>query len=422
MKKLLILLALFATVSAQAAFTDWFLDKTLRIDYYHSGDRSHEYYSIDQLRKEPYWGGSKTWLIDTTSYGAYYIKAYDKQSGTMIYSHGYCTLFDEWKFTDEAKITQRTYSESVVMPYPLHETVVDFYSRNDQGIFEKKFSYTVDPKSPYINTTLEQQYPVYESMVNGDAAVKVDIVIIPEGYTAAEMDRFKADCDQFTKELFTFMPYSLNRDKFNIRGVLAPSEESGTDIPEENVWKRTLLNSNFYTFASERYLMTPDHRSVRNLAANAPYDQIYILVNSTKYGGGAIYNFYNVSVNSNASSAKIFVHEFGHGFAGLADEYDDGSTSFNDMYPLGIEPWEPNITTLTDFGSKWKDMLPAGTPVPTPLQGASPLKPGVYEGAGYVAKGIYRPVPDCLMRSFKGNEFCPVCSKAIQDMINRYTR
>ena len=177
-----------------------------------------------------------------------------------------------------------------------------------------------------------------------------------------------------------------------------------------------------YTFASERYLMTSDYRSVRNVAANAPYDQIYILVNSTKYGGGAIYNFYNVSVNSNASSAKIFVHEFGHGFAGLADEYDDGSTSFNEMYPLGIEPWEPNITMLADFGSKWKDRRPAGTPVPTPLQGASPLKPGVYEGAGYVANGIYRPVPDFLMRSFIGNEFCPVCSKAIQDMINRYTR
>jgi hypothetical protein len=204
--------------------------------------------------------------------------------------------------------------------------------------------------------------------------------------------------------------------------VLAPSAESGTDIPGENIWKNTILNSSFYTFDSERYLMTNDNKSVRNLAANAPYDQIYILVNSSKYGGGAIYNFYSTSVNSNKSSAKIFVHEFGHGFAALADEYDDGSTSFNDMYPLSLEPWEPNITTLVKFETKWKGMLPANTPIPTPLAGASPLQLGVYEGAGYVAKGVYRPTPDCLMRTFKGDKFCPVCSAAIQRMIDFYTK
>lgn len=421
MKKLLLIIGLLAGMSAQAAFTDWFMDKTLRIDYYHSGDYSNEYYAIDQLRMEPFWGGSKTYLIDTTNYGSYYVKAYDRKSGTLIYSHGYCTLFDEWKFTSEARKTQRTFSETVTMPFPKDEIIIDFYSRSNSGIYEKKFSYPVDPKNPYITSERQQEYPVYEALNSGDPAVKVDIIIIPEGYTAGEMDRFKADCDKFTEELFTFMPYTLNRDKFNIRGVLAPSAESGTDIPADNVWKKTIVNSNFYTFESERYLMTMDNHSVRNLAANAPYDQIYILVNSKKYGGGAIYNFYNVSVNSNASSAKIFVHEFGHGFAALADEYDDGSTSFNDMYPLGTEPWEPNITTLVNFGAKWQNMLNASIPVPTPVEGATPLQPGVYEGAGYVAKGIYRPTPDCLMRTFKGKDFCPVCTKAIQDMIDRYT-
>ena len=235
------------------------------------------------------------------------------------------------------------------------------------------------------------------------------------------MDRFKSDVDKFTQGLFTFAPYDKNKDKFNIRAVLAPSPESGTDIPGDKVWKNTILNTAFYTFDSERYLMTFDNKSVRDLAANAPYDQVYILVNSTKYGGGSIYNYYSTSVNSNSSSAQIFVHEFGHGFAGLADEYDDGSTSYNEMYPLTAEPWEANITTLVDFGRKWKDMLPAGTVIPTPADPANPLKTGVYEGAGYVAKGIYRPATDCMMRSFSGNEFCPVCKRAISRMIDYYT-
>jgi hypothetical protein len=258
--------------------------------------------------------------------------------------------------------------------------------------------------------------------VSGDPAHKIDIVILPEGYTAAEMDKFKADCDKFTKGLFTVEPYTKNRDKFNIHSVLAPSAESGSDIPADKVWKNTILNSSFYTFDSDRYLMTSDNKSVRDLAANAPYDQIYILVNTKKYGGGAIYNLYSASVNSNASSAKIFVHEFGHGFAGLADEYDDGSTSFNDMYPLNTEPWEPNITTLVKFESKWKGMLAANTPIPTPLENNTGMKVGVYEGAGYVAKGIYRPSADCLMRTFKGDKFCLVCEAAIQRMIDLYTK
>lgn len=265
-------------------------------------------------------------------------------------------------------------------------------------------------------------YPVYDVLISGHPATKVDIVILPEGYTSAEMDRFKADCDKFAAGLFTFEPYTQNRSKFNIRAVLAPSAESGTDIPGDKVWKNTIINSSFYTFDSERYLMTTDNKDVRNLASNAPYDQIYILANTTKYGGGAIYNYYNMSVNSNASSAKIFVHEFGHGFAGLADEYDDGSTSFNDMYPLNVEPWEPNITTLVKFDTKWENMLSANTPIPTPLKNALPLQLGVYEGAGYVAKGVYRPTPDCLMRTFKGDKFCPVCEKAIQRMIDFYTK
>ena len=423
MKKLILpILCLIVSIQAFASFDDLFLNKTLRIDYYHTGNSKSELYSMDQLRSEPFWGGSHTALIDTLNYGEYYFRAFDVRSNTLIYSHGYCALFDEWRFTEEAKHTTRTFTETAVMPFPKNDVRIEFYRRNFMGLYEKMFEYTVEVKNYFISTERQMTYPVYDALISGDPANKIDIVILPEGYTAAEMDRFKADCDKFAAGLFTFEPYTKNRDKFNIRAVLAPSAESGTDIPGDKVWKKTILNSSFYTFDSERYLMTYDNKSVRNLAGNVPYDQIYILVNTTKYGGGAIYNFYSTSVNSNASSAKIFVHEFGHGFAALADEYDDGSTSFNDMYPLNLEPWEPNITTLVKFETKWKGMLPANTPVPTPLENGSGTKLGVYEGGGYVAKGVYRPTPDCLMRTFRGNEFCPVCKAAIQKMLDFYTK
>jgi len=423
MKKMILPIILFiASFQAFASFDDWFINKSLRIDYYHTGNSKQEIYSIGQLKSEPYWGGSHTSLIDTLNYGEYYFKAFDLKSNKLIFSHGYCALFDEWRFTEEAKLTSRTFTETTVMPFPKNDIRIEIYSRNFLGIYEKKFEYKVEVKNYFISDEKQIGFPVYDVLVSGDPANKIDIVILPEGYTAKEMDRFKADCDKFAAGLFTFDPYSKNRDKFNIRAILAPSVESGTDIPGDKVWKNTILNSSFYTFDSERYLMTNDNQNVRNLAANAPYDQIYILVNSPKYGGGAIYNFYSTSVNSNASSAKIFVHEFGHGFAALADEYDDGSTSFNDMYPKNLEPWEPNITTMVKFESKWKGMLAENTPIPTPVENKSDMKLGVYEGAGYVTKGVFRPSPDCLMRTFRGDKFCPVCTAAIQKMIDFYTQ
>jgi hypothetical protein len=416
------ILLFVASLQAFGSFDDWFINKTLRVDYHHTGNSQSELYSIDQVKSEPYWAGSHINLVDTLNYGEYYFKVFDLNSNKLIYSRGYCALFDEWQFTEEAKLTSRTFAETVVMPYPKKDVRIELYSRNFMGVYQKMFEYNVEVKNYFISNEKQMTFPGYDVLISGDPANKVDIVILPEGYTASEMDRFKADCDKFAAGLFTFEPYAKNRDKFNIRAVLAPSVDSGTDIPGDKVWKNTIMNSSFYTFDSERYLMTYDNRSVRNLASNAPYDQIYILVNTTKYGGGAIYNYYSTSVNSNASSAKIFVHEFGHGFAALADEYDDGSTSFNDMYPLNLEPWEPNITTLVKFETKWKAMLPANTPIPTPVENAPAMKLGVYEGAAYVAEGIYRPTPDCLMRTFKGDKFCPVCSTAIQKMIDFYTK
>lgn len=423
MKTFLAIVLILSSVRVFAnGFDQYFENRTLRIDYRHAGDATTELYFIDELKTEPFWGGTHENFIDTMSYGQYMFKAFDIATNTLIYSHGYSTLFDEWQTTSEAKLTRRSYSETVVMPYPKKNVRVEFYSRNHKGIYDKKFEYIVDVKSYFISPERKLKFPVSDVYISGDPKKCIDIVILPEGYTATEMNKFKGDCQKFAEALFSFDPYNKNKKKFNIRCIMAPSPESGVDIPGNNIWKQTLLNANFYTFDSERYLMTSDNKSLRDMAANAPYDQIYIITNSPKYGGGGIFNDYCVSVNSNSSAAKIFIHEFGHGFAGLADEYFDSSTSYNDFYPLDIEPWEPNLTTLVDFGRKWKGLLPPGTPIPTKPDASSPLSLGVFEGGGYVAKGMYRPADDCLMRTFKGNEFCAVCKKSIQKMIDFYCR
>ena len=423
MKILLAIVLILSSLQVLASgYNQYFENRTLRIDYMHAGDAMTESYFIDELKTEPFWGGTHENFIDTILYGQYMFKAFDIATNTLIYSHGYSTLFVEWQTTSEAKQTRRSYSETVVMPFPKKNVRIEFYSRNHKGIYDKKFEYIVDVKSYFITPERKLKFPVSDVYISGDPKNCIDIVILPEGYKATEMNKFKGDCQKFAESLFSFDPYNKNKKKFNIRCVMAPSPESGVDIPGDNIWKQTLLNTNFYTFGSERYLMTSDNKSLRDMAANAPYDQIYIIANSPKYGGGGIFNDYCVSVNSNSAAAKIFIHEFGHGFAGLADEYFDSSTSYNDFYPLDVEPWEPNLTTLVDFGRKWKGMLPPGTPIPTNPDPSNPLRLGVFEGGGYVAKGMYRPADDCLMRTFKGNEFCGVCKKSIQKMIDFYCR
>ncbi len=418
---LLLLVLLSFSLSSKAAYSDYFLNKTMRIDYIHAGNNHSESYFVQQIKMEPYWGGSQKNLIDTFKYGDYFFEVYDAETNVLIYSRGYSTLFGEWQTTDEAKAIQKSFYEGIRFPFPKNKVVVKWYSRDWDGVFQLKMELPVDPKNYFIDPSLPARYPVYQTLNSGNPAQKVDIVILPDGYTADEMDKFKADCDKFTEELFKYQPYTQYRNHFNIYGIMAPSHESGNDIPADSVWKNTQLSSSFYTFDSERYCMTEDYKSVLDLSANAPCDQIYILVNNPKYGGGAIYNFYNLSVNSNAQAGKIFIHELGHGFAGLGDEYFNSSTSYNEFYNLAVEPWEPNITTMVNFDSKWKNLLSPQTPVPTPDTEAYNEVLGVYEGGGYVAKGVFRPRRDCLMNSFKGTVFCEACHEAIIKMILFYS-
>lgn len=407
--------------TSEINFNDYFENKTLRIDYSHTGDKDNDEYYLEELIEEPFWGGSHKNLIDTFNYGKYQVVVKDDSSKQIIYSRFYSTLFSEWQTTEEAKHIKKSFPESVIIPYPKSKVIVEFYSRKKDNSLVKKFEINVDPKNYFISKERRKNYPSFEVLKSGEPAVKVDMVIIPEGYTKEQMELFKSDCKKFANYLFNASPYKENKDKFNIWGIEAPSADSGSDIPAENIWKNTLLNTNYYTFDTERYLMTVDYQTVRDVASNAPYDQIYILVNSNKYGGGSIYNFYNVGVNRNPREEYVFVHEFGHGFAFLADEYYDSETSYQDFYPLNVEPLEPNLTTLVDFDKKWKYMIDKDTPIPTPAEEKYFDKVGAFEGGGYVAKGVYRPMYDCSMRSASVNNFCPVCKDAIIKMIKFYS-
>ena len=422
MKKYILLFTLLPIVSfPQITFDQYFLNKTLRLDYFHTGNDTSDSYSIDELIEEPYWGGSKVNLLDIFDYGDYKFVVKDFDSGTEIYSKTYSTLFSEWQTTDEAKQTVKSFSETIVFPYPKNNVIVEFYSRDKKNILNKKFEYVVNPNSYFIKTERILEYKNFDVLNSNDSDEAVDIVIIPDGYTKDEMNKFKEDCERFAGYLFNASPYNENKDRFNIWGIEAPSKESGTDIPAENIWTNTIVSTQFYMFDLDRYLMTRDNKILRHVASNAPYDQIFILVNTKKYGGGAIYNHYSVCVSDNNFSEYIFTHEFGHGFAGLGDEYYTSDVAYNEFYPLDVEPLDPNLTTLVNFDSKWKDMLESKTPIPTPATKEFSKTLGVFEGGGYVAKGVYRPMQDCSMKSISVDNFCPVCKRAIKQMIDFYS-
>jgi len=421
MRIIFIIFLLSSSIISQVKFDEFFYDKTLRMDYYHTGNNEEDSYSFDELIEEPFWGGSKVNLIDIFNYGKYKVEVKDENSGVLIYSRTYSTLFSEWQTTDEAKQTIKSFSETVVFPYPKEPVIVELYSRNEKNELNKKFQYKIDPENYFIKTERSKKYKSFKIFNSGEPSNKVDIVFIPDGYTVDEMDKFKEDGIRFTDYLFDSSPFKQNKDKFNIWGIEAPSEDSGPDIPAEDVWKNTVVNSTFYTFDLERYLMTRANKELRNIASYAPYDQIYILVNSKKYGGGSIYNHYSVSVSDNQNSEFIFVHEFGHGFASLGDEYSTSDVAYSEFYSTDVEPLDPNLTTLVDFDSKWKDMVEEGTPIPTPETPEYADKIGAFEGGGYVKKGVYRPSLDCTMKSISIDNLCPVCKRAIKQMIDFYT-
>ena len=423
MKASMFLLFLLLSMSgfAQSGFENWFKEGSLRLDFLLAGNAAEQQVYIHELRKEPFYGGSEINLIDNFHYGDYYIEVFDKFSNKLIFSKGFNTLFGEWQTTDEAKKENKAFKQSVRFPMPLSDIVLKIYKRRSPVEPELLYDTVIDPDDFLIPQSDTGNCDVVDYLINGPSSEKLDILFLAEGYTKEEMNDFLKDVEKFSEYMFTIDPYTKNKSKINIRAVCSVSDDSGTDIPGDHIWKSTALNSTFYTFGSERYLTSYDYWAVCDIAANAPYDQIVVLVNSEKYGGGGIYNHYSLFSSKNRLSKEVFVHEFGHGFAGLGDEYYTSSVSYSEFYNIDLEPWEPNLTTLVNFDSKWKDLIEKDTPVPTPVKKEFEEKIGVFEGGGYSAKGIYRPFIDCRMKTNTAPGFCPVCQQAIRKMIDFYS-
>ena len=421
MKKtvLTFIISLFILYVYGQEFSDYFTTQQLRFDYIHGGDSNHDNYFFKEIFQEPYWGGPQTLQPDNSKYGLYKFKLIDIASGNIIYSQGYNTLFSEWQVTPEAKKLSKAMVESVIMPFPKNDVRIELYKRNiATGEDILMMEYTINPNSKFINKKSSSEYETVEILNNGNPEECIDLVLLPEGYCETEMNAFISSCQTLTDALFEISPYKEYKEKFNVWAVKAPSVESGIDVPYMNVWKNTIFNSNFSTFDIDRYCMTEDYASVRNVASSVPYDYVYVVVNTDIYGGGAIYNWYGMSSANMAIGGYVLAHELGHLFAGLGDEYE-GEDAFSEMYPLNVEPFDANLTTLVDFASKWADLVEEDTPVPTPITPQFVNKVGAFEGGGYVSNGVYRPYQNCMMRNYA--PFCPVCLRTMCKIFDNLT-
>jgi hypothetical protein len=424
MRRIVLLLFSFITAlaSAQVSFDKYFTDKVLRFDYMLAGNSSKTVVYPVGMKEEPFFGGSKTQLTDPFHFGNLKYEIFDAVDNTLLYSRGFCTLYQEWQTTPEAKIMERSFYEVATMPYPKNKVNFVLSMRKRDGSFEKIYETEIDPTNYFIRKEKPVNAAITKIYSAGDPATSVDLAFIAEGYRAEEMGKFRDDVKKMADILFAEPPFNEYKNRFNIFAVEAISEESGTDIPGEKIYVNTALNSSFYTFDLDRYLTTQDIKSVNDYADLVPHDNIIVLINTDKYGGGGVYNYYSGTSVGNRLSPKVFIHEFGHGFAGLADEYYSSEVAYEEFYPLNVEPWEPNITTLVNFDSKWKKMIARDTPVPTPAEDKYRNVIGVFEGGGYAAKGIYRPEMDCRMKGNGPKGYCSVCRKAVKKMIEFYIK
>lgn len=490
MKKTQFLIALGVLLSGilfaqeKPVFEDYFFDKTMRVDYFHIGDAKEETITIDRIYVQGTWAGSKKNLIDSLDYGRYCINIYDSQSGKRIFSKGFDSYFGEYKTTSIAlKEIKRAYHESFLLPYPKTKIRFSFEARDRTNVLHSLFTQEIDPSSvDILKESLDDGVKVFELWKGGDPHVKVDLAFIAEGYTRDEEAKLKADLHRFMEVFFKQEPYISHKDEFNLYGVFKPSQESGCDEPRHGVFKNTAVNATFNSLGSERYLLTEDNKSLRDIAAHVPYDTLVIMVNQDRYGGGGIYNLFCTFTSDNQWHEYLFLHEFGHSFAGLADEYYTSSIAYNEFYPRGVEPMEPNITALLDPNTlKWNQFVTPGIAIPTPWekgeydrmdneyqkirqeinekiaqmkregapneeiqkaeaeserlskQHADKMdaylsksaflgKVGAFEGAGYSSQGLYRPMLDCLMFTKGSKPFCKVCEQAVITVLKQYTQ
>jgi len=454
MKKLFLVLILVSAVFAGPAidFDLYFQNKTMRIDFFQTGNAENTILSIDEIKEEPIWAGSVTNLIDNLELGEHVVKVFDESSGQLIFSKGFNSVFAEYVTTQPAiDGIYKSYHNTVLIPFPKKSVKVTFSTNNRNNTLVEEFATIIDPNSRFMNRDKSKyNFKVKAWLDNGEPTQKVDLVILPEGYTKKEMKIFRRDIDEMMKVFFETEPFKSNKDKFNVWYIETPSQESGVDDPRKGNFVSTFYDLTYNTMDIDRYVQGCNNKVMRNVASLAPYDQIMFLMNSDKYGGGGIYNFCGIcyspsqKINPEWWPAYAFVHEFGHSFAGLADEYYSSAVAYNDMYPVDVEPWELNITTCTDRNKiKWNDQILADTEVPTDwgklqydaisysdTKGRYDFirnhenwkKVGLYEGAGYSSSGVYRSYMDCRMFSKSLSPFCPVCTDGLQKVIDFYTK
>jgi hypothetical protein len=480
-------LCLAAMASAQTtapvavAFDDYFVNKALRLELYQIGDAREELITLHQVYEESVWPENPRALIPPFEAGHYAIKVYDAASDRLIFAKEFDTMYGEYKTTTPAiNGVKRVFQKSVRLPEPKKPVRVTFERRDKKLVLSPEFTTTIDPADYHIiRENVNQGDWTFEVQKTGDPHDRVDIAFVSEGYTEADKDKFKADVEKFTKFCFSVEPYKSAQGRFNIYGVFRASVDRAMDEPRQRAYKSTVLNASYNSFDLDRYLLTEEDHTLHRIAAQVPYDTVVVLVNSARYGGGSICLDYCIASADNATGQHIFVHEFGHSFAALADEYV-GTVAYNDMYPAGVEPLEPNITELLDPANiKWKAFLTPGIALPTrdgraeiqdlqrqlqtvqrevadasaaakakgqtdaeiqaiqdqnaarqqELQAkltqaraySSSLgtKVGAFEGAGYLSKGMYRPQLQCWMGN-GGEGFCVVCQAGIRRVIDYY--
>lgn len=426
MKRFFIISAAFlCTIGMKAQqFDKYFEDNTLRLDYTFSGDSAHQEIFLDELNKTPGWAGRQVRLNQLPLLGNGQIYVHDAKTDSVIYETSFSTLFQEWQTTQEAARTRKSFENVFQIPFPKVPVKITVQLQNVHHKILASFTHTVDPKDILIRKQGFNKLLVTPHKYlwqGGDPKDCIDIAIMAEGYTKAEMPTFYKDAQIAIEQILKHEPFKTFKNRLNFVAVASPSADSGVSRPKAGKWISTAVNSHFDTFYSDRYLTTLHLKNVNNLLSGIPYEHIIILANTAEYGGGGIYNSYTLTTAHHPLFKPVVVHEFGHSFGGLADEYfyDDQYTT---MYPSDTEPWEQNITTLHDFSSKWKDMLPENTKIPTPADGKNVYtKIGVYEGGGYQSKGVYRAFQECRMKINEAPAFCPVCQRALTRLIKFYT-
>ena len=443
---------------------------TMRVDYYHTGNATQEQFSLDRVVVEPLpWPGDPQKALDSTMRGKYFFEVIDEATKKTVYSRGFASIYGEWETTAEAMAMSRTFSESLRFPSVDKPARVVLKKRDAKNVFRDIWTTKIDPSDKFIVKAgaLASAGPLIKLHERGDPAAKLDLLVMGDGYTSAERGKFERDARKLLAVLFATSPFKERENDINVWGLVPPSTDSGISSPSQHIHKRTALGASYDTFDSERYVLTTENRRFRDIAANAPYEVVEILTNSEKYGGGGIYNLYSTVAADSLWAPYIFVHEFGHHLAGLADEYYTSDVAY--LPPADkTEPWEPNVTALLDpLTLKWRDLVAPGTPLPTPWPKAefeamqkerqerrralraanrperemnalfseemardmelldSPAlkgRVGAFEGANYEAKGYYRPQSDCIMFTRDTVGFCAVCRRALQETLDLYAK